>query len=404
MTTALRTPKAVAPVRLAVPEAPKILFYSHDTFGLGNIRRTLLLAETLGAAYPRASLLIVTGSPMIHAFRIPPRTDYIKLPCIDRTTSDRYRPAFLTMQAGEVAAIRRGVLEHSMLAFAPDLMVVDKRAGGIEGELLEPIRALRRRHPLVKLVLGVRDILDEPSKTRDSLKRTRDMAIIARYYDEVWIYGERAIFDAVAEYGFPPDVSAKTRFCGYLKRPTLPPRHHDGPPRVLVTTGGGGDGTDLIETYLEGLIALPRSVALETTVVFGPQMSLADRVRLLDRFAMLADVTFVEFESDLTERYASADVVVSMAGYNTVCELLSCAIRAVLVPRSKPVGEQLLRARLLAARGMFDLVEPSELRPDRLMATVLAALGRRPGSRTIDLDGLPRIQSRVRALLNGTDT
>src|SRR5205823_11083076 len=45
------------PHRAASP-APKVLLYSHDTFGLGNIRRTLLLAEALGQAYPSASLLI----------------------------------------------------------------------------------------------------------------------------------------------------------------------------------------------------------------------------------------------------------------------------------------------------------------------------------------------------------
>src|SRR5882762_7528159 len=111
MTTALRTPKAVAPARLAVPVAPKVLLYSHDTFGLGNIRRTLLLAETLGRQYPAASLLIVTGSPMIHAFRIPPRTDYIKLPCLTRSGADQYDPAYLGSRQTEVAVMRRGVLE-----------------------------------------------------------------------------------------------------------------------------------------------------------------------------------------------------------------------------------------------------------------------------------------------------
>src|SRR6476469_4155215 len=94
--------------------APKVLLYSHDTFGLGNIRRTLLLAEMLSLHYPAASLLIVTGSPMIHAFRIPPRTDYIKLPCLTRSDADRYDPAYLGSQQSEVAGMRRGVLEQTI--------------------------------------------------------------------------------------------------------------------------------------------------------------------------------------------------------------------------------------------------------------------------------------------------
>jgi len=384
--------------------APKVLLYSHDTFGLGNIRRTLLLAEALVTEYPAASLLIVTGSPMIHAFRIPARTDYIKLPCVTRSDVDRYDPAYLGTQESEVDQMRRGVLERAVLGFAPDLMIVDKRAAGIGGELLDTLRALRRMRLPAKVVLGIRDILDAPQPTRLSLKRARDMRTIARYYDEVWIYGERSIFDAVAEYGFPTEVARKTHFCGYLKRPTRRPPAHDGPPRALVTTGGGEDGTELIETYLKGLMTLPRSVALQTTVVFGPQMSASARQRILHTYFGLSDLTFLDFDADLTARYAAADVVVSMAGYNTVCELLSSAHRAVLVPRSKPVGEQLLRARLFAERGLFDIVEPADLGPDRLIATVLAALERPEQPPRIDLDGLPRIQERVAALLRDLES
>ena len=391
---------AESPTFGAASAAPKVLLYSHDTFGLGNIRRTLLLAETLSQSYPAASLLVVTGSPMIHAFRIPARTDYIKLPCVTRPAADSYAPAFLGGRGSEVGQIRVGVLERAILGFAPDLMIVDKRAAGIGGELIEPIRALRRSNRRTKLVLGMRDILDTPERTRLSLKRARDMRTIGRYYDEVWIYGERTVFDAVAEYGFPPEVARRTHYCGYLKRPTARSQREPGPPRVLVTTGGGEDGTELIETYLEGLIALPRSVALRTTIVFGPQLPAAARERLLGRFGALADVTFLDFDADMTSRYAAADLVVSMAGYNTVCELLSCATRAVLVPRSQPVGEQLLRARLLAARGSFGVVEPDALRPDTLMSAVLRRLEQPPSAVTVDLDGLPRIHRRAAALLD----
>src|SRR5262245_49027941 len=213
-------------IRRGTVSAPKILLYSHDTFGLGNIRRTLLLTESLGHAHPSASFLIVTGSPMIHAFRIPPRTDYIKLPCLTRSDADRYEPAYLGAQHAEVAQMRRGVLERAVLGFAPDLMIVDKRAAGIDSELLEPLKLLRRTRHSARIVLGIRDILDAPEATRVSLRRARDMRTIARYYDEVWIYGEQSIFDSVVEYGFPPEVARKTRFCGYLKRPTRRVERH----------------------------------------------------------------------------------------------------------------------------------------------------------------------------------
>jgi len=409
----VRRPAAVRP-RQAGPDArrlkaarlatPKILLYSHDTFGLGNIRRTLLLAEELSGQYPGAAILMVTGSQMVHSFRIPDGVDYIKLPCLDRVDAERYEPRFLRSWSEEVKRTRSAILEKSVLGFEPDLMIVDKRPAGVDGELADTLEEIRRKRLPTKLVLGVRDILDEPQRTRTTLHSNGSFETIERFYDEVWVYGSRSIFDTVKEYGFPERVAAITRFCGYLKRPTAPRTRESGPPHVLVTTGGGGDGTAMIETYLEGLASLPRNVALRTTVVFGPQMSESARSAVRERFGYLADVTFSDFEPDLTRLYSASDIVVSMAGYNTVCELLSFGHHAILVPRAEPVQEQLIRARLLAAQGLFDIVEPQDLNPAALISKVLAALKPVEVARTpFDLDGLPRIRERMRALLGGEE-
>src|SRR3989454_5675215 len=381
---------------------PKILLYSHDTFGLGNIHRTLLIAEALAEALPDAAVLIVTGSPVIHALSIPDGMDYVKLPCLDRIAAEHYQPRFLSFWSDDVKRMRRDILRKAALGFAPDLVIVDKRATGVDGELLGTLAALRRLRRRPRIVLGLRDILDEPARTRRVLAKSHAFATIERYYDEVWIYGARAVFDTVREYGFPEAIARKTVFCGYLRpRPGGRPSN-GGAPRVLVTTGGGGDGSDVVEAYLEGLLGLPRRFALRTTIVFGPQMPASRRTRILERFGRIPDVAFFDFEPDLARRYAGADVVVSMAGYSTVCELLSAGHRAVLVPRAEPVREQLIRARRFAELGYFDLVEPGELMPDRLISQVLSALHRDPAPLApADLGGLVRVVERVRVLLDG---
>ena len=390
-------PGPIAPAPLT---NPKILLYSHDTFGLGNIRRTLLLAQELIELYPQAAVLLITGSQMIHSFRIPKGVDYIKLPCLDRIDADRYESRFLLECSDAVKRTRSAIIERTVLGFAPDLMIVDKRPAGVDGELTDTLAALRERNFPTRLVLGIRDILDEPYKTRETLRHNRSFEFIRDYYDEVWIYGSQSIFDTVREYEFPTDIARITHYCGYLKRPTVARHRNDGPPRVLVTTGGGGDGSRMIQAYLEGLSNLPRNVALRSTVVFGPQMSATAQASLVEQFGYLTDVEFREFEPELTQLYAESDLVVSMAGYNTVCELLSSGCNAILVPRAEPVKEQLIRARLLAVEGLFDLVEPNELSPETLINKVLVSL--KPAiNRPIrfDLQGLPRIRERIRDLL-----
>ena len=378
----------------------RILLYSHDTFGLGNIRRTLLLAQELIDHYPKAAVLLITGSQMIHSFRIPEGVDYIKLPCLDRIDAERYESRFLVNCSDAVKSTRSAIIERTVLGFAPDLMIVDKRPAGVDGELSSTLSALREQSFPTRLVLGMRDILDEPRKTRETLKHNGSFETIRDYYDEVWIYGSQSIFDTVREYEFPTDVASISHYCGYLKRPTVATCRNSGPPHVLVTTGGGGDGTRMIQAYLDGLSNLPRNVALQSTVVFGPQMSADTRASFVERFGYLTDVKFREFEPDLTKLYASADLVVSMAGYNTVCELLSFGRNAILVPRAEPVKEQLIRARLLAAAGLFEVVEPDQLSPKLLFEKVLTALKQAADVPVrVDLQGLPRIRERIRELL-----
>jgi len=337
---------------------------------------------------------------MIHSFRIPKGVDYIKLPCLDRIDAERYESRFLLECSEAIKRTRRAIIERTVLGFAPDLMIVDKRPAGVDGELSDTLTALRNGNFPTRLVLGVRDILDEPRKTRETLRNNHSFEIIRDYYDEVWIYGSQSIFDTVSEYEFPEDIAQITHYCGYLKRPTVTTQRDVGPPHVLVTTGGGGDGSRMIETYLEGLSNLPRNVALKSTVVFGPQMSADKRAALISSFGYLTDVEFREFEPDLTELYAQADLVVSMAGYNTVCELLSFGSNAILVPRAQPVKEQLIRARLLTAAGLFEIVEPNDLKPETLMTKVLTSLKQASDLPVrVDLQGLPRIRERMRELL-----
>jgi predicted glycosyltransferase len=386
----------------AVPRTarPKILLYSHDTFGLGNIRRSLLLGELLGSMYPRSAILLMTGSPMIQSFRIPDRMDYVKLPCVTRIKADEYEPRFLTHCGEEIRRTRSDILERTSIAFQPDLVIVDKRAAGIDGELLPALAALRRLARPPRLVLGVRDILDAPEKTRQALIANGSFDVIERYYDEVWIYGSPEIFDAVREYAFPPEVARRTRYCGYLRRRSVRRLPHAGPPRVLVTAGGGADGEALVGSYLDGLADVPCG-EFHSVVVLGPQLA-SGSADALRRAAARPDVECIDFEPDLTRRYEDADVVLSMAGFNTVCELLTGGLRAVLVPRAEPVQEQLIRARRLAARGYFRMIEPAELSPARIIAETRAALGSpAPEASSIDLEGLARIRTRVARLLEG---
>ncbi len=379
---------------------PKILLYSHDTFGLGNIRRTLLLAENFKKHYPKSSILIITGSPVIHAFRLPEGIDYIKLPSLDRVDAEKYQPLFLADCAEEIRQTRAAIIEKITLGFNPDLFIVDKRAAGINGELLSALKKIRRRNPEVKVILGLRDILDAPTRTSRVLRENGSFDVIEKFYDEVWIYGLQEIFDTAAEYNFPANIKSKTFYCGYLKRPVAERKTPNTKFQILVTTGGGGDGSRMIEKYLEGLAIGKLKFPVFSKIIFGPQMADKTRRELLARFGNLPDTNFSDFEADLTNDYAKADLIISMAGYNTVCELLSHRKKAILIPRSEPVREQLIRARLLENLGIFEMIEPRNLTAETLMGKISEVFYQAKNTRNFpEMDGLPRINERLENLL-----
>ena len=67
-----------------------ILMYSHDTYGLGHIRRTLAIATQLRDA--NINILILTGSPIVGRFSFPEQIDFVRIPGMIKKTNEDYQP------------------------------------------------------------------------------------------------------------------------------------------------------------------------------------------------------------------------------------------------------------------------------------------------------------------------
>ena len=390
----------------------RVLIYSHDTFGLGNIRRMLEVARHLVQSSPEVSVLVITGSPMLHAFRIPPRIDYLKLPCLSRNAAGQYGARFLDLSLDATVRLRANLIRSAITDFAPDLILVDKKPFGVEDELSGALVALQSRTPRPKMVLLLRDILDEAQATMRVWRKNGYFEAIEAYYDEVLVVGSPEIFDLRREYRFPPFAAAKVTFCGYIARP--PGRQSRAEarrelrvdtcqPLVLVTPGGGEDGHALVGACLDGLRAMPEAQRPRTHIVFGPEMAEAQRTAFRAAAASLPQVSLQDFSDDMMALMAAADVVVSMGGYNTVCELLTLRKPAVVVPRVKPGLEQFIRAQRMAALGLLRTLHPDRLSGAALLDAVLTELAAlavpTTHSRLAALGGLERSTKAILALI-----
>src|SRR5262249_15132335 len=141
---------------------------------------------------------------------------YIKLPSARKLDNCRYAPRSLPIETDQLLKLRAILLREAALQFEPDLLLVDKSPGGLMGELQNVLDLMRDRHPRARLVLGLRDILDQP-ETVISEWSSRDLIrLVERHYDEIWIYGDAAVFDAAATYRWPDSLRSRTRYLGYL--------------------------------------------------------------------------------------------------------------------------------------------------------------------------------------------
>lgn len=360
----------------------RILVYSHDTFGLGNIRRMLAISEALTEADPAACVLMLSGSPMLHAFRMHPRIDYIKLPCLARDTNGAYGVKYLDLDYAAALRLRSGIIAAAASEFEPDVVLVDKKPLGVDGELQAALDLLRARERRPRTYLVLRDILDEPSSTRAIWENNDYHSVIARHYAGVLVAGCAEVFDVAREYAFPDATRAMMEYIGYLHRSggrraraEVRAQFELGDlPLVLVHAGGGADGAPLIETFLDGLRAREGDPAFYSWIVTGPELSASERERLKARSADLACVRFDDFTDDMASTVEAADAVVSMGGYNAVCEVLSLGKPALIVPRSQPVKEQAIRAARMASKRFFHCMSEADLRPDALMAATMRLL------------------------------
>lgn len=224
------------------------------------------------------------------------------------------------------------------------------------------------------------------------------------FYDQVLVVGTPEIFDVRAEYQFPLSMARKIQFCGYIRRELtdkgrLALRQEwqvsTEEQLVLVTPGGGEDGYRLVDTYLKGLAELPSDRIPRSVIVCGPEMPPCQRCAFYQVSCAYPQVQIEEFTNNLIGYMDAADVVISMGGYNTVCEILSLGKRAIVVPRVNPVQEQWIRAERMSKLGWFQSIHPDELTPTVLMQrlqTQLQEANTRPLlSPTVDLNALPQI-------------
>ncbi len=384
----------------------RVLIYSHDSFGLGHLRRCREIAHALVEADRNLSVLILSGSPIIGSFDFRARVDFVRIPGVIKLRNGEYTSLKLHLDIDQTLALRASIIEHTTKVFDPDLLLVDKEPLGLRGEVEPALEYLKSRG--TPCVLGLRDVMDEPNLLAPEWERKDALPALEHYYDEVWVYGLPQICEPLKGLELSGRVRRTMTYTGYLKR-HLPKTVSQlrlekiRDPYLLITIGGGGDGEQIIDWVLSAYESDPE-IPYPALLVLGPFMGSSLQTVFQERVERLDKVEAITFDAHIESLMDRAIGVVSMGGYNTFCEILSFDKRAVVVPRTEPRMEQYMRARRAHELGLVRMLTDDGVRDPKTMATALRTLGQqnRPSECVVPglLDGTENVIKLTRRCLD----
>jgi predicted glycosyltransferase len=365
---------------------------------LGHVRRNLALAHALANQLPgltgrTVTGILITGTSHAPGFPVPGGWDWVLLPGVGKSP-EGYLPRNLSLPMAELVSLRSRLLQGVLAGFRPDLVIVDRHATGVQRELESALRQARAAGP-VRVVLGLREVLDAPDPALTEWARFGGARVVKSLFDAIWVYGDPAIHDPVASGEIPFSLGKLIQYTGYLAagRPSVSGASCMDGPYAMTTVGGGSDGHALARLAVEA----PVPAGLGHLVVAGPQMP-TEEFEDLTRHAR-PGVKVVPALDDVVFHLRHAAAVVAMGGYNTVCEIMSTSVPALIVPRTESRAEQRIRARSLAAAGYLEQHEIATLTPQILGDWLAARRSTTVDRRRAVLDGLVRVPQLAAGLL-----
>ena len=125
--------------------ATRLLIYSHDSFGLGHLRRCRAIAHHLVESFRHLSVLILSGSPIIGSFDFKSRVDFVRVPGVIKLRNGEYTSLQLHIDIEQTLAMRASIIQHTADIFDPHLFLVDKEPLGLRGEVRDTLTLLKQR-------------------------------------------------------------------------------------------------------------------------------------------------------------------------------------------------------------------------------------------------------------------
>jgi predicted glycosyltransferase len=389
----------------------KIMFYCQYLSGMGHLVRSTEIVRSLVKDF---KVYFINGGPVIEGFEMPPGVEIIRLPAL-WLEDGQFTVGNSSLSVDQVKEFRKKLLISEFDRIQPDCLITEFFPFGrhkLFFELIPFVEHIKATSPNTKIACSLRDVIGKDS---DAEEEQTICNLMNSYFDLLLFHSDPNFQTFPESFSRHQDIKSNIIHTGFVTQaPTL--NHIDinqlwganssKDIRILVSVGGGRIGYELLETVLEASSIFDRNIPYTIKIFTGPFMA-DEKVEKLKQFTYNKDKVSIEtFTPHLLAYMKTADVSISLSGYNTTMNILSTGVNAIVVPigHENQDKEQLIRTQKLQKIGAIDFIHPEDLEPLHLIEKIINCLGKSTNQNNnpvFDMNGAENTNKFLKDYLDG---
>ncbi|MEM1253461.1 MAG: glycosyltransferase [Cyanobacteria bacterium P01_H01_bin.21] len=381
-----------------------LLFYCQHTLGIDHLMGSMAIAHGLMQDF---QVYFVNGGEVIHEFPISQGIKVINLPVVRSGVGiSALQGIAPTSDVNSTLKRRRDLLLELCDRIHPDAVMLEQFPFGHHQFFTELIPLLKwAKEHSVKTICSVRDIV--VARQDQASYETKVCQLINRYFDQLLIHGDPSFIALDKSFSRVGDLTCEIYYTGYVV-PNIDreftPRTNADPPMILVSTGGGRFGYELLDCIAEAAQYLEDKIPHDIRVFTGPFAPIEIFSRLQKVAARCSNLSVERYTPDLLGHMAKADLFISMASYTATLNMLQIGVRSIQLPCTDNYDQdQRLRSQRLEDLDLVKVIETADLDPVLFSFEIIEILNRQPSHIYFCLRGVQITAARVGALVTGED-
>ena len=374
--------------------------------GIGHLTRAALLADGMQAGDMDVTV-ITGGRPALHLKPAGWRLEQLSPVQIKGTDFSTLLDAVGNPLSEKDRLGRISQIVAVIQDTRPDILLTEHFPFGrrqLSAEFLAAIAAAKAVNPAVRVVASVRDVLVAPASPR---KIDEANTRIATLYDLVLVHGDDKVLPLSQSWPDTAAIAPKLHYTGYITADSKPLPRALSSNEILVSGGGSAAALPVFSAAIQTAHASIKTDALaglHWRILLGQGIPQRDAAALLDQAQAgpaAASITVEPARPDFPGLLARCTASVSLAGYNTMLDLVAAGCPAVVVPfDAGQETEQAVRAESWADAGLVQVVRAAELDTGHLQAALARAIeAKTQATVTLDRNGIAGSLLRLKALM-----